>query len=384
MVVAGGGIVGLAIAREWKRREPGARVVVLEKENAVGVHASGRNSGVLHSGIYYPAGSLKGKLCAAGAREMAAYCDENGLPIDRIGKVVLPLRPDDDGQLEVLLDRANSNGARARIIDANALREIEPAAVSCTRRALFSPDTAVADPLRIVRHLAASLDVRTGQRVVGVRDSAVVTERDRFPFGILVNAAGLFADVLAKMCGVGRNYVMLPFRGTYYKVSPRVQIRRLIYPVPDLRVPFLGVHFTRSIGGDVFLGPTAMPAMGRENYSGLHGISAADLLQIVRRLGRQYATNKQGFRSLVHQELGHLTARGFAAEARALVPSLRDDDLSSSDHVGIRAQLVDTTKNELVMDFLVERGERSIHVLNAVSPGFTTAFAFARRVLDGT
>ena len=379
--MVGAGIVGLSIAREWKRRNPADRVVILEKEPDVGLHASGRNSGVLHSGIYYPAGSLKGQLCAIGAREMAAYCDEHRLPINRMGKVVLPLRPSEDSQLDVLLDRARSNGARAEVVDERQLREIEPSAHTCSGRALFSPDTAVVDPLPIVRHLADALDVRTGQRVREVRGSEVVTGRERFSFGFLVNAAGLYADVIAKRCGVGAQYVMLPFKGIYYRVTG-IELRRLIYPVPDLRVPFLGVHFTKSVYGEVFLGPTAIPALGRENYRGWRGINAADLLQIVRRLGRQYATNRQGFRALVHRELGHMTARGFAEEARTLVPSLRDDDLTSSDHVGIRAQLLDTARHELVMDFLIERGERSVHVLNAVSPGFTTAFSFARHVVD--
>jgi L-2-hydroxyglutarate oxidase LhgO len=378
VVIAGAGIVGLAIARELSKR---ARVVVLEKEPAVGLHASGRNSGVLHSGIYYPAGSLKGRLCAEGAREMAAYCDEQGLPIDRLGKVILPVRADDDAQLDMLLERARSNGAVAEIVDEKQLSEIEPVARTVTGRALFSPNTAVVDPLAIVRRVASTLDVRTDQRVVGVRDGVVITDRGRFAYGLFVNAAGLHADTVAKMCGVGSHYVMLPFKGMYHRVW-HLQLQRLIYPVPDLRVPFLGVHLTKAIDGEVLLGPTALPALGRENYRGLRGVSARDLAQIVLRLSRQFATNAQGFRALVRQEVGRMTRHAFAEEARVLVPTLRDADLGPSAHVGIRAQLVDTKKGELVMDFLVERGERSVHVLNAVSPGFTTAFAFARYVAD--
>ena len=355
--------------------------MLLEKEAAVGLHASGRNSGVLHSGIYYPAGSLKGKLCAAGAREMAQFCDDERLPIDRLGKVILPVRADDDAQLDVLLDRARSNGAVAEVIDEKQLSEVEPAARTITGRALFSPYTAVVDPLKIVQRVAASLDVRTNQRVVGVRGGNVITTSDAFAYGHFINAAGLFADRVAKMCGAGEQYVMLPFKGMYYDVR-NLPLRRLIYPVPDLRVPFLGVHLTKSIDGHVLLGPTALPALGRENYRGLEGVNAGDLAQIAIRLARQFATNAQGFRALVKQELGRMTKHAFAEEARVLVPSLRDEHLGPSDHVGIRAQLVDTKKGELVMDFLIERGERSLHVLNAVSPGFTTAFSFARYVVD--
>lgn len=379
--MAGAGIVGLSIARELQARNPGARIVVLEKEDAVGLHASGRNSGVLHSGIYYPAGSLKGKLCAEGARAMAAFCDEHDLPIDRLGKVILPVRQDDDAQLDMLLERARSNGAEAEIVDAKQLRDIEPLARTVTGRALFSPNTSVVDPLAIVRRIAASLDVRTGVRVVGVDGGNVHTNRDELSCNTFINAAGLFADRVARMCGVGSQYVMLPFKGMYYDVA-RLPLRRLVYPVPDLRVPFLGVHLTKSIDGHVLLGPTALPALGRENYRGLRGINARDLVQIGWRLSRQFLTNAQGFRALVRQELGRMTKHAFAEEARVLVPGLRDDDLGPSDHVGIRAQLVDTVKGELVMDFLVERGDRSVHVLNAVSPGFTTAFAFAKHVVD--
>ena len=356
-------------------------MLVLEKEFDVGLHASGRNSGVLHSGIYYPAGSLKGRLCAEGARAMAEFCDAENLPIDRIGKVVLPLREDDDAQLEVLLDRARTNGAAADIVDENQLLDIEPCARTVTGRALFSPNTAVVDPLAIVRRVASSLDVRCRQRVTAVKGNEVITERDRFAFGTFINAAGLHADTIAKMCGVGAQYAMLPFKGSYFRVW-HLQLRRLIYPVPDLRVPFLGVHFTKTIDGEVLLGPTAMPALGRENYKGVQGINARDLTQIARRLTQQFVTNAQGFRALVRQELGRMTKRGFAKEARVLVPSVRDSDLGPSEHRGIRAQLIDTKKGELVMDFLVERGDRSIHVLNAVSPGFTTAFSFAKYVVD--
>lgn len=354
-------------------------MVVLEKERQVGLHASGRNSGVLHSGIYYPAGSLKGRLCAQGAREMAQFCDEQHLPIDRLGKVILPLREGDDARLDVLLDRARSNGAVAEIIDEAQLREIEPVARTVTGRALFSPNTAVVDPLPIVQRVASSLDVRCSQRVVQIRDDEVITDRDRFRFGLFVNAAGLHADTVAKMCGVGQQYAMLPFKGMYYRVW-HLQLRRLIYPVPDLRVPFLGVHLTKTVHGEVLLGPTALPALGRENYRGLRGIS--DVPAIARRLAQQFMTNAQGFRALVRQELGRVTKRAWARQARVLVPSLRAHDLGPGDHVGIRAQLVDTKKGELVMDFLIERGARSVHVLNAVSPGFTTAFAFARHVVE--
>jgi len=373
-VIIGGGIVGLAIARELLWREPKQRIAIFEKEPELGKHASGRNSGVLHSGIYYPPASLKGRFCTEGSRLMREYCDERKLPIARIGKVVVPANDADDNQLDVLLERARSNGARAEIVD--DAREFEPEARA--GRALFVPDTSVIDPKRILASIADELRA-AGVEFVFNRE---VTEIDRGTYGFLVNAAGLHADRIARPFGVGERYTILPFRGRYYKLAAPFVIRRLIYPVPDLRVPFLGVHFTNAVDGTTYIGPTAMPALGRENYSGLHGIRISDATSIATTIVRQYASNRQGFRTLLHQEAARLLKRNFAAAARALVPRIETKHLKPSAKAGIRAQLFDRIKNELVMDFVVERGERSLHILNAVSPGFTTAFSFARFALD--
>ncbi|HET7711665.1 MAG TPA: FAD-dependent oxidoreductase, partial [Thermoanaerobaculia bacterium] len=207
----------------------------------------------------------------------------------------------------------------------------------------------------------------------------------QFSYGTVINAAGLQADLVAKQFGAGERYVILPFKGLYYRLADdaAIPIHRLIYPVPDLSVPFLGVHFTRSISGHVYLGPTAIPALGRENYRGLSGMSVMESLRIAGTLARQYATNHQGFRRFVHAEARRFAKPFFVAAARALVPAIRTEHLVSCDKVGIRAQLFDREKRELVMDFVVEEGERSLHILNAVSPGFTSAFTFARHVVDG-
>ena len=373
-IVIGGGIVGLAIARELLSRDPKQRIAIFEKEPELGRHASGRNSGVLHSGIYYPPASLKGRLCTEGSRLMREYCDERKLPIARIGKVIVPAGESEDAQLEVLLERARANGARAEIV--SDVHELEPEARA--GRALFSPDTAVVDPKRILASLADELRAG-GVEFVFNREA---TEIDRGMYGFLVNAAGLHADRIARPFGVGERYTILPFRGRYYKLAAPFVIRRLIYPVPDLRVPFLGVHFTNAVDGTTYIGPTAMPALGRENYSGVRGIRIGDAASIATTIVRQYATNKQGFRTLLHQEASRLLKPNFAAAARALVPRIETKQLKPSTKAGIRAQLFDRVKNELVMDFVLERGERSLHVLNAVSPGFTTAFSFARFALD--
>ncbi len=390
-LVVGGGIIGLALARELSKRHPGARIAVLEKESSLGCHGSGRNSGVLHSGIYYPEGSLKARLCSAGAKSMASYCEERGLPLARLGKVILPLREEDDAQLDLLLRRGQANGARVEILDERQLLEREPSAHTATGRALFSPDTAVVEPTAVVGSLAEELrasgvDLMLGAEVRQVvpESNLVKTGRETISCGWVFNCAGQFADKVAHLFGVGRRYILLPFKGIYYRLSPdsRVRCNGLIYPVPDLNVPFLGVHYTRKLDGSVYLGPTAVPALGREHYQGIQGLDLAEGASILLHLARQYLANKQGFRRFVHEEAFRFFRSRFADAARALTPGLRSGDLLPSGKVGIRAQLLDREKRELVMDFLVERGERSTHVLNAISPAFTSSMSFAGYILD--
>ncbi len=388
-VIAGAGIMGLAIARELHKRMPASTIAIFEKEQRPGMHASGRNSGVLHTGIYYASGSLKAQLCSEGAREMAQYCVENKLPIRITGKVILPVRIEDDPQIDVLLERAHSNGARAYLIDQKELTRIEPEAVSCSGRALHCPDTSVVDSVAILNHLAntlqsAGVSIFTDTKVTGVRGRVLKTSKGEFNYGYLYNTAGVFADVIAKEFGIAEKYTILPFRGSYYQLSEQsgIRVNSLIYPVPDLRVPFLGVHFTRTIDDHVYIGPTATPALGREHYSGIHGVNLRDANVIAKSIAQQYFRNAQGFRMLVRDEVRRLFRRNFAKDARALIPRIRSHHLVPCRKSGIRAQLLDLEKRELVMDFLVEHTENSTHILNAVSPAFTSSFRFARYVLD--
>lgn len=390
-IVVGAGIIGLTIARELKIREPNASVLILEKEPEVGRHGSGRNSGVLHSGIYYPEGSMKARMCASGARMMAEYCEINQLPMARLGKVILPIREGDDRQLELLYRRAKANSARVELIDENQLHAMEPSARTATGKALYSPDTAVVEPKAIVKHLLEELrnkgvDVQFNAEVVGanVEESCLNTRSDSYAYGWLFSGAGQYADRVGKMFGVGLDYVLLPFKGIYYQLSAdsAVSCNSLIYPVPDLNVPFLGVHYTKKIDGQVFLGPTAVPALGREHYHGIEGMSLSESVSILYRLAQQYVHNQQGFRRFSHMEALRFFKSKFAEAARLLTPELKDEDLLACDKVGIRAQLLNTKTHELVMDFLVERKKNSVHVLNAISPAFTSSMSFAKYIVD--
>ena len=390
-MVLGAGIVGLSIARALKARHGDSRVLLLEKEARPGLHASGRNSGVLHSGIYYPADSVKAKVCAEGARLMAAFCDEHGLPIARIGKVIVPVQEDQDGQIDLLYERARTNGATVTLLDQQGLHDLEPDVRSASGRALHSPNTAVVDPKAVVRFLADSLqrdgvDIRYGCSASEVRpdESIVVAGGVTFRYGHLFNATGQFADLTARQFGLSDRYALLPFKGIYYRLDPDsgIRINGLIYPVPDMNMPFLGVHSVKSIDGTDYFGPTAVPAFGREHYHGLSGIRVADAADIAFHLTSQYIRNLQSFRAYMHAEAGRFLKKHFARAASQLVPKVRSEYLLSSSKVGIRAQLLDKETHCLVMDFLVERRDNTTHVLNAVSPAFTSAFSFAELVLD--
>ena len=390
-LIIGAGIIGLSLARALKLREPQANIVILEKENTVGVHASGRNSGVLHSGIYYPENSLKAQVCAAGAKALAAYCEAHHLPMHRTGKLILPIKASDEATFALLLQRAKHNGVAVEQLDAQQLRQLEPFVQSATGRALYVPETAVVDSLAILNHIYAALvkdnvAVHFNQRdlSVDVLNKQVIASGQRFHYGHLFNTAGLFADKVAEQCGLKQRYTMLPFKGLYYELDTHspIKLNHLIYPVPDMGVPFLGVHFTKSVSGCVYVGPTAIPALGRENYQGFSGMNMGETLKNMGHLGRQYFNNVRGFRAYVHQEVPRFLKPYFINSARSLVPSIQSNDLIASSKVGIRAQLYDCKKNELVMDFLIAKTNNETHVLNAVSPAFTSAFSFVDKVIE--
>jgi L-2-hydroxyglutarate oxidase len=390
-VVVGGGIVGLTIARALKRAYPDASIVVFEKEPRLAAHASGRNSGVIHSGIYYTQGSLKARICAEGGRRLAAYCDEHGLPIKRVGKLIIPLDPRDGSRLETLQARGRANGADFRMVDEAEIRRVEPEARSADGRGLYNPETAVLDPVAVVEHVAGEIQaggvtVRLGERcqLGDPRARTVTAAGTTYAYGHLINAAGAHADTVAHAFGVGERYRILPFRGFYYRLRPGspITVNGLIYPVPDLRFPFLGVHATTAVSGTVYFGPTAMPAFGRENYRGLEDLSPGDFGAIIGRILQQYVRNPNGFRHYLHAEAPRLLKPAFMRAARGMLPRLTGHDLVRADKYGIRAQLFDGEKGELEMDFVIEPGPHSTHVLNAVSPAFTCSLSFADLVVE--
>ncbi|MCM2359595.1 MAG: L-2-hydroxyglutarate oxidase [Geobacteraceae bacterium] len=387
ILIVGAGIIGLTIARELVRAGHGD-IVIIDKEPELGRHASGRNSGVLHAGIYYAPDSMKARSCLNGNRLMRAFCKEKGLPLMESGKVIVTRTAEELPVLEELHRRAVANGAKVDIIDERELAGIEPSART-VGKALFSHYTAVVDPKAVLKSLKEELtgsgrvSIRFDCRLTGVKGSGTaVTSRGEIGFSRFVNAAGAHCDKVARLFGVGEKYRLIPFKGIYRQLRQDAPftVNGNIYPVPDIRNPFLGVHFTRSVHGHVYLGPTAIPAFGRENYGVLAGIDAEGFGILLEDLV-MFLANPQ-FRSVALTEPRKYLPSCFFRDAARLVKELSPSDVEPSSKVGIRPQLVDWETKELVMDFMVVAAGPSLHVLNPISPAFTSSMDLARGIVQ--
>lgn len=386
-LIAGAGVIGLAIALELKRRHTAARILLIDKEQAPGLHASGRNSGVLHAGFYYSADSLKARFTRAGNAAWTDYCLTRRLPILRCGKLVVARSEAELPALAALEQRGRTNGVDVHLVTEQEARAIEPRART-VGQALWSPHTASVDPGAVLQALVADagdagIEIRCGSGYLRRHGSAIETGSGRVDCGYFVNAAGLHADRIARDFGHAREHRILPFKGRYLKLAADPgTLRTHLYPVPSARHPFLGVHWTVTVDGQVKIGPTALPAFWREHYSGLARFAPRDLIEIALLQARLLAGNGFGFAALAWDELNHASRRRMAARAGELV---RDLDASSRFvplRPGLRAQLVHVPSGTLEMDFRLEGDARSLHVLNAVSPAFTCALPFAAFVVD--
>jgi L-2-hydroxyglutarate oxidase LhgO len=387
ILIVGAGIIGLTVARELAARGR-SDILILEKEEQLGAHASGRNSGVLHAGIYYAPDSLRAKSCLGGNRLMKAFCRERGLPLHEGGKVIVARTEAELPALEELHRRASANGARVRFVDERELADLEPMART-VGKALHSLDTAVVDPKRVLAALRQELEetgrvrVVTGCRVLGRQGfDAVRTSLGRVRYARLVNASGAWCDVVAGAFGLGGDYRLIPFKGIYRKLRPGASftVNGNVYPVPDIRNPFLGVHFTRSAAGEVYVGPTAIPAFGRENYRGLQGTGADGLRILFEDAVLLFANAK--FRSVALTEPRKYVPFWFHRDAARLVKSYDPALFGAADKVGIRPQLVDWRTKELVMDFVVLAVDGTVHVMNPISPAFTSSMFLAKQLVD--
>ncbi|TMM36541.1 MAG: L-2-hydroxyglutarate oxidase [Actinobacteria bacterium] len=377
-VVVGGGIVGLAVAHRLLLDRPGASVTVLEKENRVGTHQTGHNSGVIHSGIYYRPGSDRARLCVAGARSMVEFCQKHGVPVEVCGKLIVATSEAELPRLRVLAERAQANGVPAQMLSAAAAREREPE-VSCLA-ALHVESTGITDFGAVCEVLAGLVrehggEVRLGTRVTALNGGIRTADGEQVPADLVINCAGLFSDRLA---GKPREVRIVPFRGEYFHVR-RPLVRTLVYPVPDPALPFLGVHLTRGIDGSLHAGPNAVLALAREGYT-WRRFSARDLAAVAGYPGMWRLARKH-LRTGIAEVRRSLSRRRFAADLARLVPAIQPADLVRAP-AGVRAQAIGRD-GALLDDFLLVRRPGQVHVLNAPSPAATSSLEIARWIVDG-
>ncbi|MBE3013590.1 L-2-hydroxyglutarate oxidase [Microbispora sp. NEAU-D428] len=382
--IVGAGILGLAVARQMARA--GAEVTVLEKEPRIAAHQTGHNSGVVHAGIYYQPGSLKATLCREGAAMLREYCAEHGLPYDEAGKLVVASTRGELAGLRRIAERARENGVPGIAeLDAIGLREVEPHAVGVA--AVHSPHTAITDFSAVARRFAADVaeaggSVRLSRPVRAIRQTtdgvAVAAGPERLTFDRLISCAGLGTDGVADLARAGGDVRIVPFRGEYYRLAgpARGLVKGLIYPVPDPRYPFLGVHLTRRIDGEVLVGPNAVPALALEGYS-WRSASLRDLRRIVAWPGARRMAAEH-WRTGLREVYGSLAKRAFVSAARRYVPELAPADLVRAGG-GVRAQAV-ARDGRLLDDFVIDVRGRIVLVRNAPSPAATSSLAIARHI----
>lgn len=379
--------MGLNIARGLRRIFPDASVSLLEKESDCGLHASGRNSGVLHAGFYYSPDSLKAKLTWKGNRLLTAYCEEKKIPLNKCGKLVVARSSRDHSGLDELIRRGRANGIPLKDISEKEAKAIEPRVKTC-ERALFSPATSTVDPSLVMEAMKKDavnegVKVQCGTSYIGYSNGQVRTTHGTYDVGYVVNAAGLYADRVARDFGFSGDFRILPFKGLYLYSSEQVgSIRTNIYPVPDLNNPFLGVHFTVSASGKAKIGPTAIPSFWREHYGGMANFRLGEFLEVTAR-GISLLTNSEfDFKTLAVQELAKYSKSKMIQLAGELAEGVNPEHFQQWGKPGIRAQLVDIKRRKLQMDFVLEGDDRSMHILNAVSPAFTCGLPFASYVCE--
>ncbi len=388
VAIVGGGIIGLSTAMHLVQRFPRLRVAALEKEAELATHQSGHNSGVIHSGIYYRPGSHKANFCVAGVQKLLRFCDENEIEYERCGKVIVATDESELGRLDNLYERGVANGVEGlEIIGPERLREIEPHAAGI--RALWAPGTGIADYPKVAQVYATKFvhsggDIFTEAPVQSItRDGPVLaleTPKGTVQAGHIINCAGLYADRVAAMIEDRVDVRIIPFRGEYYTLRPESHhlVSGLIYPVPDPRFPFLGVHYTRNIHGSVEAGPNAVLALSREGYR-KQDLNLGETLETLSYPGFWKMTAKH-WRTGLSEMRRSYSKSIFLRDLQRLLPEIREEDLAPGG-AGVRAQAV-AANGALLDDFSIIRGREAVHVLNAPSPGATSSLAIGEHIVE--
>lgn len=389
-LIIGAGIIGLSIGISLLESNPKKKVFIYEKEDSLGAHASGRNSGVIHAGFYYSPDSLKAQFCVDGNKELRKMCRLAGLPINEVGKVVVSKNNEEDIRLQELYRRGIKNGVELELLDGKFLSRIEPAART-NEQFLFSPNTAIASPshvlefmheefLRLGGTLIRSKNVTLslyGDEVKAVIDGKIVSQ------GMVVNAAGTGALNLAKSVGVGQEYINVPFKGVYRVSTGDVPaLKRLIYPVPHPINPFLGAHLTLTLDGQIKIGPTALPVLGGERYDLTSKLRVTEVLESVKGMYAIATGREHNLFEILKEDFPKNYRRNLINEVASLVPTIKTINKWQKMPPGIRAQVVNANSGKLEQDFIVKMDKNVVHILNAVSPGWTCSIPFARWVVN--
>lgn len=388
VLIIGGGVIGLAVGIAFLESKPSLKIYIVEKENGLAFHASGRNSGVLHAGFYYSPDSLKAKFCREGNFELRQLARKHEIPVREVGKVIVARNEDENGRLETLFERGVKNGVNLELLDISELDKFEPLAIS-HERFLWSPTTAVSDSGAIIQamrrefeSLGGAIHYNTKVTLEEVNGEILDSSRRYEPVQI-VNAAGAQADRISRNIGVGSEYAMLPFIGVYRATEEKnLPLRRLVYPVPHPVNPFLGVHFTLTLDNKVKIGPTAIPVAGREQYSLLSGWSRSDIAQSLKGMLSLMTGDAHDFGKILKSEWPKIIQSQLVKESLELVPTANQVRRWNKKPPGIRAQLVHLPTGKLEQDFIIKNKFNSTHILNAVSPGWTSAIPFGKFVAD--
>jgi len=388
VLILGAGVVGLATGIALLKSNSSLKVLIAEKEALLAQHASGRNSGVIHAGFYYSPDSLKAKFCRDGNFELRKIAKKYGVPVKNVGKVVVSRNQDEDTRLSALFERGIANGVELEIHPEEKLKDFEPLAVT-HNRFMWSPNTGISDSIAIIKAMRDEFVSLGGQIHFDCKinlsesNNEVYDSNNQFVFKHVVNAAGAQADRISRSVGVGTDYAMLPFMGVYRATQEKnLPLRRLVYPVPHPINPFLGVHFTLTIDGRVKIGPTAIPIAGREQYSLSKGWSGSDIVQAIKGITSLISGESHDFGAMLKSEWPKIIQKLLVKESTELVPSAITVKDWQRKPPGIRAQLVHLPTGKLEQDFIVKTLTNSTHILNAVSPGWTSSIPFGAWVAE--
>jgi len=388
VAIIGGGINGLATGIALLEFRKNTKVIILEKEEKIGLHASGRNSGVLHSGFYYSPKSLRATFCKQGNAELTNFCRVSDIPILNIGKVVVTRNENELIELTRLAERGQKNNIRVDLLPAKELKRIEPLART-VRSFIYSPTTSVSDPRLVIEKLLEKYIILGGiikySQSAGLKftNSEVIINPDlMIKARFIVNVSGVHSQKISQQIGIGHEYGFIPFLGQYLIAPNNLELSSLVYPVPNPDRPFLGVHLTRTVKNEIKLGPTAIPVLGKEQYTISAKLGASEIAETLKSMWHFIRKNPQEVSKFLVHEWSTLNSKKLVGEASKLVPDVSTIKKWEKGNAGIRAQLVDLKTGELVEDFSIKEFQNSLHLLNGISPGWTCALPFGRYLAE--